>query len=144
MTAVELMVWAVALVALVLALAASGALVVIFVRFLEEQRANLATHRAIKARQAAEARAAEQRAELEAADVLERRLALPLGQATESLGEHLERRLDHAAGVIKQMQESQDASARQLASQAARLTVVLERRAAITHTDTPLHAKEER
>jgi O-acetyl-ADP-ribose deacetylase (regulator of RNase III) len=142
MTPLDLAGWALALFAFALAVAAAGAVTVIFTRFLEEQRANLATHRAKQAQLAAEAKAAEQRAELEAADVLERRLALPFG-GTRSLGEQLEARINHATQAIKQMQESQDAFARRLRTQAAQLTAVLEQRPAITHTDRPLRAEEE-
>jgi hypothetical protein len=143
MTPLDLAGWALALFAFALTVAAAGAVTVIFTRFLEEQRANLAAHRAKQAQLAAEARAAEQRAELEAADVLERRLALPFGGTSTSLGEQLEARMNHAAQVIKQMQESQDDFSRRLRAQAAQLTAVLEQRPAITHTDRPLRAGKE-
>src|SRR3954463_16517907 len=139
MTPLDLAGWALALFAFALAVAAAGAVTVVFTRFLEEQRANLATHRAKQAQLAAEARAAEQRAELEAADVLERRLALPFGGTSASLGEQLEARMNHAAQVIKQMQESQDVFSRRLARVSDELA---DQYSARPVTDQPLRAGE--
>jgi hypothetical protein len=142
MTPADLIGWAGALLGFVLALGLSGALVVLFVRFLESERAALATYRAQEAQRAAEAKAAEQQAELEAADILEKRLALPFNGGTTTLGEQLERRMDNAAHVIQKMQDNQEKLARQLTSQGAQLTAVLslrERdRRRVLHTDTPL------
>jgi uncharacterized membrane protein YraQ (UPF0718 family) len=140
MTPLDLAGWALALFAFALAVAAAGAVTVVFTRFLEEQRANLAAHRAKQAQLAAEARAAEQRAELEAADVLERRLALPFGGTSASLGEQLEARMNHAAQVIKQMQESQDVFSRRLARVSDELA---DQYSARPVTDQPLRAGEE-
>lgn len=124
MSPLDLMGWALGAIAAVLAMACAGVTTVLFTRLMEEQRANLAAHRAVKAQEIAEARAAEQRAELEAADVLERRLALPLGGGTTSRGEQLESRLDDAAAVIRQMQENQRAFARELTMLSGQLAAV--------------------
>lgn len=140
----DLMGWALGAIAVTLALAVAFVASVLFARFLEEQRANLATHRAKQALLAAEARAQQQRAELEAADILERRLALLLGGTSTSLGEHLEARMDQAAGVIKQIRRNQDAFGRGLARVGDQLAAVQEQRAAVVHTDQPLRAEEER
>ena len=148
MTAVDVTLWAMAAIAIAVSVGIIVAIGVLVARFMQEQIANLAAHRARKAQEIAEAKAAEQRAELEAADILERRVALPVGTGTISLGEKLEQRLDNAAAVIAQLRKSQEAIARQVTSQGAQLTALLSLRDAdrqrVTHTDTPLRAEEER
>lgn len=144
MTPVDLMMWSFALIVFMAALGAVAVITVLVTRFLEQQRANLAAHRALKASQAAADRAAEQRAELEAADILERRLALPLGNRTTSLGEQLEARMDAAAEVIRQVRKDQAELTRKLTTQGAQLTAVLSLRDGdrqrVLHTDTPLRS----
>lgn len=127
----DLMEWALALIVAAFALAAAGAVTVVFTRFMEEQRANLAAHRARRDREIAEAKAAEQRAELEAEDVLQRRLALPFG-GTATEAQMINTRLDRFAETVQRMQGEHRVLARALETRA------------VTHTDRPLRPGEGR
>jgi chromosome segregation ATPase len=147
MTPWDVVVWAGALIALMVALGVTVGVVAVVLRFLEQQRAELTRYRAHQARLAAEARAAEQRAELEAADVLQQRLALPFGETTttaDQLHARLDKvdgRLSNAAGVVKETEEANRALARQLATLSSRVDQ-LQTRARVTHTDRPLRPGE--
>jgi len=143
MTPLDLILWALAALVFVGAFGGALFLATVAYRAVQEQRANLATHRARKAQEIAEARTAEQIAELEAANVLERRLALPLGGGSISKAEELEARLDAVASVAQALQGKADAMARRLATQSAQLAVVLEQRPTITHTSVPLAPRKE-
>jgi hypothetical protein len=84
------------------------------------QWASLNSHRARCAMAIAQAKAAEQQAELEAADALSARIALPFGQTT-SRADELAQRLDRLEADVIQAHAATDRAA-----------------AAVTHTSTPL------
>ena len=148
MTAVDVLLWSLAAIAIATAGGFVFVLGILAARFMEEQRSNLAAHHARKAREIAQAKAAEQRAELEAADILERRLVLPFGGTT-SLGEQLaakddelSRRLDGAAEVVMRTRRDQDSVVDQLATLSRRVDMLQERPARVTHTDQPLSPRQ--
>jgi cell division septation protein DedD len=87
---------------------------------------SLAAHRARHAQTVAEARAAQERAELEAADSLAQRIALPFG-GTVSRADELNQRLDRL--------ETELIQAHAAAERARQATIV-------THTDVPLSPRQ--
>jgi hypothetical protein len=115
-------------------------------RFAGEQRGLLDRHRAEHARDTAQAKAAEQRAELEAADVLQQRLALPFGQSATTADvlhsriDKVDGRLSDAAGVVRQLEQTNAALARQLGTLSSRVDAFRDRP---THTDQPLIPRKE-
>lgn len=144
----DVLLWSLALVAFACSAGITTMLVVLVTRFLEEQRSNLAAHRAKAAQAIAEAKAAEQRAELEAADILERRLALPfagttsLGEELTAKGAQLEKRLDQAAEIVERTRRDQEILADQMATLFRRMDMLLKRAPAVTHTDAPLSPRQ--
>lgn len=150
MNPLDVALWALAAIAIAVAAGMVVAVVAVVGRFLGEQAAALTGYRARAEQEAAEARAGAQRAELEAADILEKRLALPFGGTT-SLGEQLTERLDKSAQVIRVMQDTNDALVRQLGTMSNRVDRLEEQRRAeqrrvalprVQHADRPLRPGE--